>query len=62
MAKVRLVNLKGEKQEEIKLNDEIFGIVPNKNVLYEGAYINNTNDMYWYYTLENYKMLSEAKK
>ena len=35
MAKVTLVNLKGEKQEEIKLNDEIFGIEPNKNVLYD---------------------------
>ena len=37
MAKVTLVNLKGEKQEEIKLNDEIFGIEPNKNVLYDAV-------------------------
>ena len=35
MAKVTLVNLKGEKQEDVKLNDEVFGIEPNKNVLYD---------------------------
>lgn len=32
-----------------------------KNVLFEGAYINNSNDMYWYYDKENWKMLSEVK-
>ena len=42
----------------IRIPNRLFGV---QNVLYEGAYINNTNDMYWYYTLENYKMLSEAK-
>jgi len=35
MTKVTLLNLKGEKIEDIKLNDEIFGITPNKNVLYD---------------------------
>ena len=35
MTKVTLLNTKGEKIEDIKLNDEIFGIEPNKNVLYD---------------------------
>ena len=35
MTKVALLNLKGEKIEDIKLNEEIFGITPNKNVLYD---------------------------
>ena len=42
----------------IRIPNRLFGV---QNVLYEGAYINNSNDMYWYYNLENYKMLSEAK-
>ena len=57
-----------------KLNGEIYNFedyysvirIPNKlfnvqNVLYEGAYINNNSDMYWYYTMENWKQLSEIK-
>ena len=35
MAKIELLNNKGVKIEDIKLNDEIFGIEPNKNVLYD---------------------------
>ncbi|MBR4672388.1 MAG: 50S ribosomal protein L4 [Bacilli bacterium] len=35
MTKVTLLNLKGEKIEDIKLNDEVFGITPNKSVLYD---------------------------
>ena len=35
MTKVSVVNTKGAKIEDIKLNDEIFGIEPNKNVLYD---------------------------
>lgn len=35
MTKIALLNLKGEKIEDIKLNEEIFGITPNKNVLYD---------------------------
>ena len=35
MTKVTLLNLKGEKIEDIKLNEEVFGITPNKNVLYD---------------------------
>ena len=35
MAKVTLLNLKGEKIEDIKLNDTVFGIEPNNNVLYD---------------------------
>lgn len=33
MKKVELLNLKGEKAKDINLNEEIFGITPNKNVL-----------------------------
>ena len=33
MKKVELLNLKGEKVKDINLNEEIFGITPNKNVL-----------------------------
>lgn len=42
----------------IRLPNQLFNV---KNVLYEGAYINNTSDMYWYYTNENWKQLSEIK-
>ena len=42
----------------IRIPNKLFGV---KNVLYEGAYVNNDSDMYWYYVSENYKMLSEAK-
>lgn len=35
MTKITLLNNKGEKIEDIKLNDEIFGTQPNKNVLYD---------------------------
>jgi N-acetylmuramoyl-L-alanine amidase len=57
-----------------KMNGEVYSFddyysvirVPHKmfnvsNVLYEGAYINNSSDMYWYYNLGNWKMLSEVK-
>ena len=35
MKKVELLNLKGEKVKDINLNENIFGIEPNKNVLYD---------------------------
>ena len=35
MAKVTLLNLKGEKVKDIKLNDEIFGIEPNEQTVYD---------------------------
>ena len=35
MAKVTLLNLKGEKVKEIKLNDEIFGVEPNEQTVYD---------------------------
>lgn len=63
---------KGESNN--KINGEVYGFedyyavlrIPNKlfgvkNVLYEGAYINNSNDMYWYYDMGNWKALSEVK-
>lgn len=42
----------------IRVPNQLFGV---QNILYEGAYINNSSDMYWYYNLENYKKLSEIK-
>ena len=35
MEKVELLNLKGEKVNDINLNEEIFGITPNDKVLYD---------------------------
>lgn len=35
MPKTALLNLKGEKLKDIKLSDEIFGITPNDQVVYE---------------------------
>ena len=35
MKKVTLLNLKGEKVNDINLNEEIFGITPNDKVLYD---------------------------
>ena len=35
MKKIDLLNLKGEKVKDINLNENVFGIEPNKNVLYD---------------------------
>ena len=35
MKKVELLNLKGEKVKDINLDENVFGIEPNKNVLYD---------------------------
>ena len=37
MPKVALLSLKGEKVKDIKLNDEIFGIEPNNQVMYDAV-------------------------
>jgi len=37
MPKVALLSLKGEKVKDIKLNDEIFGIEPNNQVIYDAV-------------------------
>ena len=37
MAKMTIVNLKGEKVKDIKLNDEIFGIEPNNQTIYDAV-------------------------
>ena len=37
MAKVTLLSLKGEKVKDIKLNDEIFGIEPNNQTIYDAV-------------------------
>lgn len=42
----------------LRLSHKLFNV---KDVLYEGAYINNDSDMYWYYVSENWKKLSEVK-
>ena len=43
MTKVSIVNTKGAKIEDIKLNDEIFGIEPNKNVLYDAIILSRAS-------------------
>lgn len=43
MTKVTLLNLKGEKIEDIKLNEEIFGIEPNNNVLYDAIILSRAS-------------------
>ena len=43
MTKVDLLNLKGEKIEDIKLNEEIFGIEPNKNVMYDAVILSRAS-------------------
>ncbi len=43
MTKVSVVNTKGAKIEDIKLNDEIFGIEPNKNVLYDAIILSRAS-------------------
>ena len=35
MPKIALLNVKGEKIKDIKLNDEIFGIEPNDQTIYD---------------------------
>lgn len=35
MKKIKLLNLKGEEVKELKLNEEVFGIIPNDKVLYD---------------------------
>ena len=35
MKKVDLLNVKGEKVKDLKLNEDIFGIEPNNKVLYD---------------------------
>ena len=37
MAKVAILNSKGEKIKDLKLNDEIFGIEPNDQTLYDAV-------------------------
>ncbi|MBO5375763.1 MAG: 50S ribosomal protein L4 [Bacilli bacterium] len=43
MTKVTLLNLKGEKIEDIKLNEEIFGIEPNNKVLYDAVILSRAS-------------------
>lgn len=42
----------------IRMPKKLFQV---KNILYEGSYISNENDMWWYYDNENWKKLSEVK-
>ena len=37
MAKSKIVNLKGEKQSDITLNDNVWGITPNDAVIYDAV-------------------------
>lgn len=43
MTKVTLLNNKGEKIEDIKLNEEIFGIEPNNKVLYDAVILSRAS-------------------
>ena len=43
MKKVELLNLKGEKVKDINLNENIFGIEPNKNVLYDAVILSRAS-------------------
>ena len=43
MTKVTLLNVKGEKIEDIKLNEEIFGIEPNNKVLYDAVILSRAS-------------------
>lgn len=43
MTKVTLLNKKGEKIEDIKLSEEVFGIVPNKNVLHDAIILSRAS-------------------
>lgn len=43
MTKVALLNIKGEKIEDIKLNEDIFGIEPNKKVLYDAIILSRAS-------------------
>lgn len=43
MKKIDLLNLKGEKVNELKLNEEIFSITPNDKVLYDAIILARTS-------------------
>lgn len=43
MKKVELLNLKGEKVKDINLNENVFGIKPNKNVLYDAIILSRAS-------------------
>ena len=43
MKKVELLNLKGEKVKDINLNENVFGIEPNKNVLYDAIILSGAS-------------------
>lgn len=43
MPKIALLNIKGEKIKDIKLNDEIFGIEPNDQTIYDAIVLKNAS-------------------
>ena len=43
MKKVELLNLKGEKVKDMNLNENVFGIEPNKNVLYDAIILSRAS-------------------
>lgn len=43
MPKIALLNVKGEKIKDIKLNDEIFGIEPNDQTIYDAIVLKNAS-------------------
>ena len=43
MPKIALLNIKGEKIKDIKLNDEVFGIEPNNQTIYDAVVLKNAS-------------------
>ncbi len=43
MPKIALLNIKGEKIKDIKLSDEIFGIEPNNQTIYDAVVLKNAS-------------------
>ena len=43
MPKIALLNTKGEKIKDIKLNDEIFGVEPNNQTIYDAIVLKNAS-------------------
>ena len=43
MSKLDILNLKGEKVKDTKLNDNVFGIEPNDSVIYDAVVLYNAS-------------------
>ena len=43
MSKLDILNLKGEKVKDTKLNDNVFGVEPNDSVIYDAVVLYNAS-------------------